>query len=125
MAIPSTITDGSADTLQGSIVSFNPDFLLEALATFTGDSVTLHLREMEDGQTVKPVLLTAVALFTRTDSRWSPLREALERLAGIALLVSLDRRRGTRSPRASPAISSLPEAIADVAGPLALGDSRG
>ncbi|HET6357322.1 DNA polymerase III subunit beta [Streptomyces sp.] len=57
MTIPSTITHGSADDIRGSIL-FNPAFLLDALGTFTSDTITLHIREMKDGQTTKPVLLT-------------------------------------------------------------------
>ncbi|MFF3247749.1 hypothetical protein ACFYWY_29420 [Streptomyces sp. NPDC002870] len=53
-----TATHGSADTLQGNLLALNPAFLLDALGTFTGDSITLHIREMKDGQTTKPVLLT-------------------------------------------------------------------
>ncbi|MDH2393649.1 DNA polymerase III subunit beta [Streptomyces sp. HNM0663] len=58
MTIPSTITHGSADTLQGNLLALNPGFLLDALGTFTSNTVTLHIREMKDGLTTKPVLLT-------------------------------------------------------------------
>jgi DNA polymerase-3 subunit beta len=58
MAIPSTISHGSADTLRGNALALNPAFLLDALGTFTSDTITLHIREMKDGQTTKPVLLT-------------------------------------------------------------------
>ncbi|ORT54224.1 DNA polymerase III subunit beta [Streptomyces sp. CB03238] len=58
MTIPSTITYGSADTLRGNLLALNPAFLLDALGTFTSDTITLHIREMKDGLTTKPVLLT-------------------------------------------------------------------
>ncbi|WP_331757217.1 hypothetical protein OH782_42090 (plasmid) [Streptomyces sp. NBC_01544] len=58
MTIPATITHGSADTVRGNILSHNPAFLLDALGTFSGDTITLHIRGMEEGQTTKPVLLT-------------------------------------------------------------------
>ncbi|WP_405594126.1 hypothetical protein OG741_01075 [Streptomyces sp. NBC_01410] len=53
-----TITHGSADVVRGSILSLNPAFLLDALGTFTGDTITLHIRGMKEGQAAKPVLLT-------------------------------------------------------------------
>lgn len=55
MAIPSVNTHGSADVMRGRTLAFNPAFLLDALGTFTSDTLTLHL-----GRTVgpKPVLLT-------------------------------------------------------------------
>ncbi|NUK50125.1 hypothetical protein HRW14_07400 [Streptomyces lunaelactis] len=59
MTVPSTITHGSGGTLQGnSCLALNPAFLLDALGTFASDTITLHIREMKDGQTTKPVLLT-------------------------------------------------------------------
>ncbi|MFJ7949473.1 hypothetical protein ACIQ6K_38665 [Streptomyces sp. NPDC096354] len=53
-----TITHGSADTVRGGILSHNPSFLFDALGTFTSDTITLHIRGVEEGQTTKPVLLT-------------------------------------------------------------------
>lgn len=58
MAIPVTYARGMAAALCGNALSLNPAFLLDALGTFPGDTITLHIREMKDGQTTKPVLLT-------------------------------------------------------------------
>lgn len=58
MTIPSMITHGSVDTLQGNMLALNPAFLLDALGTFTSTTITLHIRQMKDGLTTKPVLLT-------------------------------------------------------------------
>ncbi|WP_329583369.1 DNA polymerase III subunit beta [Streptomyces sp. NBC_01361] len=58
MTAPAAITHGSVDTLRGNRLSLNAAFLLDALGTFTGDTITLHIRGMADGQTTKPVLLT-------------------------------------------------------------------
>ncbi|MFG2298539.1 hypothetical protein [Streptomyces sp. NPDC048603] len=58
MPVPMTITHGTGEGLRGGIAAFNPGFLLDALAAFTGDTVTLHLGEMKDGQISKPGLFT-------------------------------------------------------------------
>ncbi|MET9427833.1 MULTISPECIES: DNA polymerase III subunit beta [unclassified Streptomyces] len=58
MTIPPTITYGSSDTLRGNLLALNPAFLLDALGTFISETITLHIREMKDGLTTKPVLLT-------------------------------------------------------------------
>ncbi|MFD9047950.1 DNA polymerase III subunit beta family protein [Streptomyces zaomyceticus] len=58
MPVPTTITHGTGDGLRGGVAAFNPGYLLDALAAFTGDTVTLHLREMKDGQISKPGLFT-------------------------------------------------------------------
>ncbi|MFE5713427.1 hypothetical protein ACFQ7J_21755 [Streptomyces sp. NPDC056501] len=58
MAVPMAITHGTGEGLRGGIAAFNPGFLLDALAAFTGDTVTLHLGEMKDGQLSKPGLFT-------------------------------------------------------------------
>lgn len=52
-------SSASADNVRGSSLSFNPALLLDALGTFPADTLTLHLRPMEDRQGKKPVLLTA------------------------------------------------------------------
>ncbi|GAA2522850.1 DNA polymerase III subunit beta [Streptomyces longisporus] len=58
MTIPSEITHGTAEAVQGTRLPLNPAFLLNALATFTDDTITLHVQETTDGQATKPVLLT-------------------------------------------------------------------
>ncbi|WP_351230129.1 DNA polymerase III subunit beta [Streptomyces sp. NPDC002133] len=58
MTVPSTITHGNADTLRGRALALNPAFLLDAIGTFASDTVTMHIRAVEDGQITKPVLLT-------------------------------------------------------------------
>ncbi|WP_159026581.1 DNA polymerase III subunit beta [Streptomyces vietnamensis] len=58
MPIPTTITHGTDEGLRGGLAAFNPTFLLDALGTFTSDTITLHLGEMKDGQLSKPVLFT-------------------------------------------------------------------
>ncbi|MGO4461784.1 hypothetical protein AB4039_31515 [Streptomyces sp. M-16] len=58
MPIPTTITHGSGEGLRGGLAAFNPSFLLDALGTFTGNTITLHLGEMEKGQLNKPGLFT-------------------------------------------------------------------
>ncbi|WP_331734975.1 hypothetical protein OG590_39545 (plasmid) [Streptomyces goshikiensis] len=58
MSIPTTITHGTGEGLRGGVAAFNPGFLLDALGTFTGDTITLHLGEMKDGQISKPGLFT-------------------------------------------------------------------
>ncbi|MFE4205482.1 hypothetical protein ACFRSX_30885 [Streptomyces goshikiensis] len=58
MPIPTTITHGTGEGLRGGLAAFNPSFLLDALGTFTGDTITLHLGEMEKGQLNKPGLFT-------------------------------------------------------------------
>ncbi|MEV7581711.1 DNA polymerase III subunit beta [Streptomyces erythrochromogenes] len=58
MSIPTTVTHGTGEGLRGGLAAFNPGFLLDALGTFTGDTITLHLGEMKDGQLSKPGLFT-------------------------------------------------------------------
>ncbi|MFD0271073.1 hypothetical protein ACFVGY_31575 [Streptomyces sp. NPDC127106] len=58
MSIPMTITHGTGEGLRGGLAAFNPSFLLDALGTFTGDTITLHLGEMKNGQISKPGLFT-------------------------------------------------------------------
>ncbi|MFE5804898.1 hypothetical protein [Streptomyces sp. NPDC056491] len=58
MPIPTAIAYGTGEGLRGGIAAFNPGFLLDALGTFTGDTITLHLGEMKDGQISKPGLFT-------------------------------------------------------------------
>ncbi|MFE9846653.1 hypothetical protein [Streptomyces goshikiensis] len=58
MSIPTTITHGTGEGLRGGLAAFNPGFLRDALGTFTGDTITLHLGEMKDGQLSKPGLFT-------------------------------------------------------------------
>ncbi|MFE5717884.1 DNA polymerase III subunit beta family protein [Streptomyces erythrochromogenes] len=58
MPVPMTITHGAGEGLRGGVAAFNPGFLLDALAAFTGDTVTLHLGEMKNGQITKPGLFT-------------------------------------------------------------------
>ncbi|WP_327389052.1 DNA polymerase III subunit beta [Streptomyces sp. NBC_01207] len=58
MPIPTTLTHGTGEGLRGGLAAFNPSFLLDALGTFTGDTITLHLGEMEKGQLNKPGLFT-------------------------------------------------------------------
>ncbi|MFD3729028.1 hypothetical protein [Streptomyces sp. NPDC058671] len=58
MPVPMAITHGTGEGLRGGIAAFNPGFLLDALGTFTGDTVTLHLGEMKEGQISKPGLFT-------------------------------------------------------------------
>ncbi|MFE5484146.1 hypothetical protein [Streptomyces sp. NPDC056527] len=58
MPVPMTITHGTGEGLRGGLAAFNAGFLLDALGTFTGDTVTLHLGEMKDGQISKPGLFT-------------------------------------------------------------------
>ncbi|MEU8436921.1 hypothetical protein AB0F18_29255 [Streptomyces sp. NPDC029216] len=58
MPIPTTITHGTGEDLRGGLAAFNPSFLLDALGTFTDDTITLHLGEMEKGQISKPGLFT-------------------------------------------------------------------
>ncbi|MFJ2008031.1 DNA polymerase III subunit beta family protein [Streptomyces chartreusis] len=60
MTIPSAITHGGADAVRDTHLSLNPAFLLDALATFTNDTITLHVQETTQGQATKPVLLTTV-----------------------------------------------------------------
>ncbi|MEU8708586.1 DNA polymerase III subunit beta [Streptomyces sp. NPDC048565] len=55
MTVPSAIIHGSADVLEDGLLALNPVFLLDALGTFTSDTITLHIRRA-DG--LKPVLLT-------------------------------------------------------------------
>lgn len=59
MTIPSKITHGGADAVRDTRLPLNPAFLLDALATFTDDTITLHVQEATDGQATKPVLLTS------------------------------------------------------------------
>ncbi|MCY0945685.1 DNA polymerase III subunit beta [Streptomyces antarcticus] len=59
MPVPTAITHGTGETLHGGVAAFNPSFLLDVLNTFTGDTVTLHLGEMKNGQLNKPALFTA------------------------------------------------------------------
>ncbi|MFE0107068.1 hypothetical protein [Streptomyces sp. NPDC059009] len=47
MDVPSTVAYGSLDDLHLKSIQFNPDFLLNALASFEGDTVTLHLQKSE------------------------------------------------------------------------------
>ncbi|MGW2686447.1 DNA polymerase III subunit beta family protein [Streptomyces sp. NPDC001414] len=59
MAVPFTLDHGTTADVAGMRVHFNPAFLLAALDAFTGqDTVTLHIRQFEEGQSRKPVLLT-------------------------------------------------------------------
>ncbi|MFG2667560.1 hypothetical protein ACGFY6_25375 [Streptomyces sp. NPDC048387] len=58
MPIPTTITHGTGEGLRGGLAAFNPSFLLDALGTFTSDTITLHLGEMKNGQISKPALFT-------------------------------------------------------------------
>ncbi|MYR62428.1 hypothetical protein GTY54_41585 [Streptomyces sp. SID625] len=59
MTVPFTLDHGTTADVVGMSVRFNPVFLLAALDAFTGqDTVTLHIRQFEDGQSRKPVLLT-------------------------------------------------------------------
>ncbi|MGW2304459.1 DNA polymerase III subunit beta family protein [Streptomyces sp. NPDC001809] len=58
MSIPTTVTHGTGEGLRGGLAAFNPSFLLDALGTFTGDTITLHLGEMKNGQLSKPGLFT-------------------------------------------------------------------
>ncbi|MBT2404637.1 MULTISPECIES: DNA polymerase III subunit beta [unclassified Streptomyces] len=58
MSLPTTITHGTGEGLRGGVAAFNPSFLLDALGTFTGDTITLHLGEMKSGQISKPGLFT-------------------------------------------------------------------
>ncbi|MEW1637532.1 DNA polymerase III subunit beta [Streptomyces sp. NPDC093801] len=58
MPIPTTITHGTGEGLRGGRGAFKPSFLLDVLGTFTGDTITLHLDEMKDGQISKPGLFT-------------------------------------------------------------------
>ncbi|MEV5203241.1 DNA polymerase III subunit beta [Streptomyces sp. NPDC053720] len=57
MTIRSAIEHG-VDTLRGNTLCLNPAFLLDALGTFTSDTITLHLRGVKGDQIAKPVLLT-------------------------------------------------------------------
>ncbi|MER6123287.1 DNA polymerase III subunit beta [Streptomyces sp. NPDC001795] len=60
MSVPFTLTRGAAEDVAGMSVHFKPAFLLAALDAFTGqESVTLHIREFEEGQSRKPVLLAS------------------------------------------------------------------
>ncbi|OKJ46880.1 hypothetical protein AMK27_39515 [Streptomyces sp. CB02009] len=58
MSIPTTVTRGTGEGLRGGLAAFNPNFLLDALGTFTGDTITLHLSEMKNGHISKPGLFT-------------------------------------------------------------------
>ncbi|MEU4358707.1 DNA polymerase III subunit beta [Streptomyces virginiae] len=58
MPIPTTITHGTGEGLRGGLAAFNPGFLLDAIGTFTSNTITLHLGEMKDGQISKPGLFT-------------------------------------------------------------------
>ncbi|MFC9588788.1 hypothetical protein ACFTUC_03100 [Streptomyces sp. NPDC056944] len=58
MPIPMTVTNGTGESLYGGFAAFNPAFLMDALSTFTSDTITLHLGEMKDGQISKPGLFT-------------------------------------------------------------------
>ncbi|MFG2339884.1 hypothetical protein [Streptomyces yangpuensis] len=58
MPIPTTITHGTGEGLRGGLAAFNPSFLLDALGTFTGDTITLYLGERKNGQISKPGLFT-------------------------------------------------------------------
>ncbi|MFI6658193.1 hypothetical protein ACIBL8_22020 [Streptomyces sp. NPDC050523] len=59
MTIPSEVTHGNMDALRATHLPLNPAFLLDALATFTDDAITLHVQETADGLATKPVLLTS------------------------------------------------------------------
>jgi DNA polymerase-3 subunit beta len=56
--VTATISHGTTHHVQGHTLTLNARFLLDALDTFTGDTVTLHLQAADDGQFVKAVLLT-------------------------------------------------------------------
>ncbi|MFI8769391.1 hypothetical protein ACIGN6_31425 [Streptomyces sp. NPDC053792] len=58
MPIPTTTIHGTGEGLRGGVAAFNPSFLLDALGAFAGDTITLHLGEMKDGQLSKPGLFT-------------------------------------------------------------------
>ncbi|MEV6421822.1 DNA polymerase III subunit beta [Streptomyces sp. NPDC051662] len=60
MNVPHTLACGTDKDVAGQSVRFNPAFLLAALDAFSHkDSVTLHVKEFEDGHAAKPVMLTA------------------------------------------------------------------
>ncbi|WP_329020407.1 DNA polymerase III subunit beta [Streptomyces sp. NBC_01601] len=60
MSVPFTLTRGAGDDVAGMSVNLNPAFLLAALDAFTGqEAVTLHVRQFEEGQARRPVVLTA------------------------------------------------------------------
>ncbi|MFJ3182386.1 hypothetical protein ACIPJN_28920 [Streptomyces sp. NPDC086796] len=62
MDVPFTLAHGATEDVAGMSVHFNPAYLLAALDAFTGqESVTVHIRQFEEGQSRKPVLLTADA----------------------------------------------------------------
>ncbi|TDU67972.1 DNA polymerase-3 subunit beta [Streptomyces sp. KS 21] len=69
MPIPMTVTRGTGENLHGGLAAFNPSFLLDALNTFTSDTITLHLGEMKDGQLSKPGLFTEGPEMTGQDYR--------------------------------------------------------
>ncbi|WP_406510474.1 hypothetical protein [Streptomyces sp. NBC_00212] len=56
--VPVVFTYGTAETLKDRPSVFNPPFLLDALDSFTGDSLTLHLPPTDDKKTTGPMLLT-------------------------------------------------------------------
>ncbi|WP_217226026.1 DNA polymerase III subunit beta [Streptomyces anulatus] len=62
MGVPFTLSHGTTQDVAGMRVHFKPAYLLAALDAFAGqESVTVHIREFEDGQSRKPVLLASDA----------------------------------------------------------------
>ncbi|MFJ2217891.1 hypothetical protein ACIQVO_36250 [Streptomyces sp. NPDC101062] len=58
MDVPFALSHGTTAEVAGMSIYFNPAFLLAALDAFTGqDTVTLHIRQFEEGQSRKPVVL--------------------------------------------------------------------
>ncbi|BBG20637.1 putative DNA polymerase III subunit beta (plasmid) [Actinacidiphila reveromycinica] len=59
VSLPVTLANGTPDALAATAVRVNSKFLLEALSTFTGDGITIHLQAPgDDGRVAKPLLLT-------------------------------------------------------------------
>ncbi|WP_240677402.1 hypothetical protein [Actinacidiphila soli] len=52
--VTASITHGTTDHVQGHTLTLNARFLLDALDTFTGDTVTLHLQAAETASSSRP-----------------------------------------------------------------------
>ncbi|MER7109465.1 DNA polymerase III subunit beta [Streptomyces sp. NPDC000229] len=106
MTIPSTITHGNTATLKGNLLALNPAFLLDALGTFTSDTFTLHIREMKDGQTSKPVPLEGVAPDGASKMGNVPLTGAFRQ--GLCATAHEARRAPPAEVRRAPAEGNVP-----------------
>ncbi|MFH8993118.1 hypothetical protein [Streptomyces sp. NPDC017940] len=58
MQAPGTWAYGSLESLGRDNNAFNPEFLLDTLSAFAGESITIHLIQNPEGRQFKPVLFT-------------------------------------------------------------------